>query len=281
AVVARGWAIPAVCSLQDSVVEEDALVVGGRRIAEGEWVTVDGTRGLLFAGDCRADGAADIPEVRLLRQWAAELADAGPGDGAAAAPAGARRVGRFEVLRALGLKGLAAAERVAAVLEADVAAVEAELRVAAESGLVRETPRGFAMLPAGREAVFEALAAERAAIDPAAIDAAFAAFDALDREFKALVSGWQQAAPAEADSAWAAAISGLEQLHARLEPVVAQAAGLAPRLAPYAGRFQQALAAVRAGDRSMLASPLKESYHTVWFELHEELIALSGRRREE
>jgi pyruvate,orthophosphate dikinase len=31
----------------------------------------------------------------------------------------------------------------------------------------------------------------------------------------------------------------------------------------------------------MLASPLKESYHTVWFELHEELIALSGRQRTE
>jgi pyruvate,orthophosphate dikinase len=146
---------------------------------------------------------------------------------------------------------------------------------------VRETPRGFAMLPAGRDAVLEALAAERAAIDPAAIDAAFTAFDALDREFKALVSSWQQAAPAEADAAWGAALSGLEQLHERLGPVVAQAAGLVPRLAPFAGRFAQALAAVRAGDRSMLASPLKESYHTVWFELHEELIALSGRRREE
>jgi pyruvate,orthophosphate dikinase len=54
-----------------------------------------------------------------------------------------------------------------------------------------------------------------------------------------------------------------------------------PRLAPYAGRFAQALEAVRAGERTMLASPLKESYHTVWFELHEELIALSGRQRTE
>jgi pyruvate,orthophosphate dikinase len=29
----------------------------------------------------------------------------------------------------------------------------------------------------------------------------------------------------------------------------------------------------------MLAAPLKDSYHTVWFELHEELIILSGRSR--
>ena len=34
-----------------------------------------------------------------------------------------------------------------------------------------------------------------------------------------------------------------------------------------------------AGDVSMLASPLKDSFHTVWFEYHEELIHLSGRNR--
>ena len=29
----------------------------------------------------------------------------------------------------------------------------------------------------------------------------------------------------------------------------------------------------------MMAHPLRDSYHTVWFELHEELIRLSGRNR--
>jgi pyruvate, orthophosphate dikinase len=29
----------------------------------------------------------------------------------------------------------------------------------------------------------------------------------------------------------------------------------------------------------MIASPLKDSYHTIWFELHEELIHLAGRNR--
>ncbi|WP_322797222.1 pyruvate, phosphate dikinase [Tepidiforma sp.] len=279
AVVARGWAIPAICSLRDAVVEADALVVRGRRIPEGEPVTVDGTRGLLFAGDCRVDGAADLPELRTLRQWAAELAESGTGDGPA--PAGARPVDRYAVLRALGLKGLAAAERIAAVLEADPAAVEALLREAAAEGLARETPRGFALLPAGRETVLAALDAERAGLDAAAIDAVFERFDALDREFKALVSGWQQASPAEAESAWARAVAALESVHERLQPVLAEASALVPRLAPAPRRFAAALAAVRAGDQSMLASPLKESYHTAWFELHEELIALSGRQRTE
>ena len=57
------------------------------------------------------------------------------------------------------------------------------------------------------------------------------------------------------------------------------AAVLAPRLSRYLDRFAAALAAVQAGDESMVASPLKDSYHTVWFEMHEELILLSGRNR--
>ncbi len=31
----------------------------------------------------------------------------------------------------------------------------------------------------------------------------------------------------------------------------------------------------------MVAAPNKDSYHTVWFELHEELLVLSGRPRTE
>jgi hypothetical protein len=36
-----------------------------------------------------------------------------------------------------------------------------------------------------------------------------------------------------------------------------------------------------AGDTTWLARPIIDSYHTVWFELHEELIAASGLTREE
>jgi pyruvate,orthophosphate dikinase len=61
--------------------------------------------------------------------------------------------------------------------------------------------------------------------------------------------------------------------------VLATAACQCPRLQSYEPRFVAALAQIEAGDLSMLASPLKDSYHTVWFEYHEELIALCGRDR--
>ena len=43
--------------------------------------------------------------------------------------------------------------------------------------------------------------------------------------------------------------------------------------------LERAAAAVASGDGNMIASPLKDSYHTIWFELHEELIHLAGRNR--
>jgi hypothetical protein len=37
----------------------------------------------------------------------------------------------------------------------------------------------------------------------------------------------------------------------------------------------------RSGDQRFVASPRVDSYHSVWFELHEDLIRLSGKKRAE
>ncbi len=54
-----------------------------------------------------------------------------------------------------------------------------------------------------------------------------------------------------------------------------------PRLGSYGSRLRRAAEHVVDGDTSYLASPRVDSYHTVWFELHEDLIHLAGRTREE
>jgi pyruvate,orthophosphate dikinase len=51
------------------------------------------------------------------------------------------------------------------------------------------------------------------------------------------------------------------------------------RLEAYRHRLEAALRSIDAGELEMVAHPLKDSYHTVWFEMHEELIRLSGRNR--
>ena len=40
-------------------------------------------------------------------------------------------------------------------------------------------------------------------------------------------------------------------------------------------------ACVEDGEHSYIASPKVDSYHSIWFELHEDLIQLAGRTREE
>jgi hypothetical protein len=49
----------------------------------------------------------------------------------------------------------------------------------------------------------------------------------------------------------------------------------------YRARLRRAADAAIAGDGRFVASPRVDSYHGIWFELHEDLIQLAGRTREE
>ncbi|MFE9040158.1 transcriptional regulator [Streptomyces sp. NPDC012421] len=54
-----------------------------------------------------------------------------------------------------------------------------------------------------------------------------------------------------------------------------------PRFGGYGGRFTGALARVRRGELSWVDRPRADSCHTVWMELHEDLLATLGIRRGE
>jgi pyruvate,orthophosphate dikinase len=49
----------------------------------------------------------------------------------------------------------------------------------------------------------------------------------------------------------------------------------------YRQRLLRAAERVADGDTNYLASPRIDSFHNVWFELHEDLIRLAGRTRED
>jgi hypothetical protein len=77
----------------------------------------------------------------------------------------------------------------------------------------------------------------------------------------------------------AAVLGRLALLHADTVAWVAPLSARLARLALYRERLQRALDLAQGGDRRFVASPLVDSYHGVWFELHEDLIRLAGRRR--
>jgi pyruvate,orthophosphate dikinase len=113
------------------------------------------------------------------------------------------------------------------------------------------------------------------------------AFAAFDGRMKELVTAWQvrdvggeQVLNDHADAAYdAGIIDRLGELH---EELVARLTRMATSLRPYAvyrSRLTRALEFARGGDELYVASPRVDSYHSVWFELHEDLIRLAGRRR--
>jgi hypothetical protein len=64
-----------------------------------------------------------------------------------------------------------------------------------------------------------------------------------------------------------------------IQPVVSDLADALARMGGYGPRLTSALAKVQGGDPDWFTKPTIASYHTVWFELHENLLATLGIER--
>jgi hypothetical protein len=69
-------------------------------------------------------------------------------------------------------------------------------------------------------------------------------------------------------------------VHESALPILASASVHLQRLDAYSAKLATALDKIHAGDTTWFTRPLVDSYHTVWFELHEELIDAAGLTRE-
>jgi pyruvate,orthophosphate dikinase len=79
----------------------------------------------------------------------------------------------------------------------------------------------------------------------------------------------------------AGVLDDLTTLHAEVGPWLDALAATLPRFATYRARLDRAAERATGGDGAWIASPRVDSYHSAWFELHEELIRLAGRSRED
>lgn len=184
-----------------------------------------------------------------------------------------------DVLQTVRLKGRVSAADLAGALGADPSAVVDRL---VADGALLSAP-ALRLTPAGRERLAELLAAERTGVDRAAAEAVYERFTPVNADFKSALSQWQlgRASGAADPAGDADVLASVQDVHQRVTPVIAAAAELLPRLSRYADRLAAALRLAAAGDLAWLSRPLVDSYHTVWFELHEELIGLAGRTRED
>lgn len=189
----------------------------------------------------------------------------------------------LKVLQAVRLKGRIAPPEVAQTAMEDPGAVAEAIKAATEAGFIVEG-KTLRLSPEGRTRLNELLAAERQSADQAAIAAAYDRFRDVNADFKALVADWQlkngEPNPHDDDEYDAAVLARLADVHARVLPINAEVADEIPRLATYSEKLENALAKVNAGETTWLTRPIVDSYHTVWFELHEELILAAGLTRE-
>jgi hypothetical protein len=190
----------------------------------------------------------------------------------------------LELLQGLRLKGRVGIADLAATLASEPDAVGSAVEELAQSGLVL-SGKTLKLSPTGRERLSELLAAERSQTDHSAVAAIYAAFRPVNAEFKALIADWQvkdgQPNPHDDASYDEAVLARLEPVHEGALALIAEAAAHVPRLRAYAEKLSSALDRVRAGDLIWLTRPIIDSYHTVWFELHEELIGVAGLTRHE
>jgi len=188
------------------------------------------------------------------------------------------------VRQALRLKGRATAEAIVGATFLDPNIVQETLTGMVTGGEAIEASGRFRCTPAGRDALEERLATERTSIDQAALEVLYELFDEHNNLLKALASSWQMRGDAPNDHNDAAyddaILAQLGQLHEQFGPFVDRVLDVAPRLAAYRQRFDTALDKINAGDHTFFLRPVIDSYHTVWFEFHEELIGLLGRTRQ-
>jgi hypothetical protein len=189
------------------------------------------------------------------------------------------------LLQAMRLKGRLTPEAAGPCAGVSTEEAQAEMAKLVAAGLAKEAGTAVRITPEGREKLTALLDEERPSVDQESLTQAYHEFDDFNTEMKALMTDWQMrdaATPNDHTDADydAAVVARLAPFDGRFAPVLQQMIAAAPRLAPYPARFANAVAKVGEGDNSYLARPITDSYHTVWFELHEDLIGLLGRTRQ-
>jgi len=193
-------------------------------------------------------------------------------------------------LHGLAVKKAGSAEAVADVLGRDAGEVTSALDEATAAGRAMAAKGMFMVTPAGRSWLDEQYpVAYKGFRDDPEATAAYERFERINRELLRLFTDWQMM-PAggervpndHSDPDYDRDIvDRLGALHERALKPLERFQALDPRLGEYIRRLESAYDKVLAGDHDWVSGARIDSYHTVWFELHEDLLRMLGREREE
>lgn len=194
------------------------------------------------------------------------------------------------VLHGLAIKKHATAEAIAGIIGLDPARVTALLNESVGKGRVAEAKGKYTLQPMARIALEGDYSRYCSDLrENQEFVRLYDDFEVVNTALKALITDWQVVEIAgarvpndhtnkEYDSR---IIDRLGDLHERAERVLTQFAKHLPRLAIYRDKLLAALEKAEDGALEWVSDARTESYHTLWFELHEDLLRMLGRTRVE
>ena len=194
------------------------------------------------------------------------------------------------LLHALAIKKHASPEEVAPLAGIALADASATLERAATSGRAALANGKYLLTPLARvalESSYSRLFEEIRENDQ--FISAYEDFERINVQLKTLITDWQTISVggeriANDHSSKAhddAVIDRLGDLHERADRIFGRLATHHPRLKFYSTRLLSALEKAEDGAVEWVSDAKIESYHTLWFELHEDLLRIMGRVRDE
>ena len=194
------------------------------------------------------------------------------------------------VMHGLAIKKHATPEDVAGVLGLELDTVRETLTKLVAARRAVEAQGRYLLSPAARMLLDSDYARfyENLRAHPA-FQAGYAGFERLNNTLKQIITDWQtiqvrgERTPNDhSDKAYdAKIIDRLGDLHERAEDVLDKLASALPRMAIYRDKLEHALHQAEKGAIAWVSDAKIESYHTVWFELHEDLLRLTRCERSE
>jgi hypothetical protein len=194
------------------------------------------------------------------------------------------------VMHGLAIKKHATPEDVAGILGLEIETVRETLAKLVTARRAVEAQGRYLLSPAARmlldsdySRLYEDVRAN------SAFQAGYAGFERLNTALKQLITDWQTILVCGArerndhsDKDYdAKIIDRLGDLNERAEGVLTQLASALPRMHIYRDKLAAALEKAEDGDIAWVSDAKIESYHTLWFELHEDLLRLMRRERDE
>ena len=195
-----------------------------------------------------------------------------------------------QVMHAVAIKRNGGADSISSISGLDLKSVTKTLNDGVSLGRLVKIDDTFLLSPAGRMILdseysrfCDEIRSERQFLD------AYEKFEIINKELKQLITDWQtikvgdQIIPNDhSDSEYdEKIIDKLGVIHEKFEPVLDIMVKSVERFANYSAKLINALEKSEDGAIEWMSDAQLDSYHTVWFELHEDLLRLLGRTREE